>query len=112
MNPLKCILVLLFFILLYEGHCQNNTSLMKVTVTDQLTGNPTAVRVKITDSKGYVTGLPEEAISIMYGRNDKPERYGFQPDSSFYSDGHFNLDLHPGKYRILLSKGFEYEDQM
>lgn len=111
MNSLKCILVVLFFTLIYEGHCQNNSSLIKVTVTDQLTGNPTAVRVKITDSEGHVAGLPEEAISIMYGRDDKPERYGYQPDSTFYSNGHFSLDLHPGNYKVSLSKGFEYEDR-
>ncbi len=111
MNPLKFILVPLFFVFLYNGHCQNNTASVKVTVTDQFTENPTAVRVKITDAKGHVAGLPEEAISIMYGRDDQPERFGFPPDSTFYIDGHLNLDLHPGKYNVSLSKGFEYEDQ-
>jgi len=111
MRLLKLFFLFSFFTFFYKGHCQNNLSSVKVTITDQNTAKTTAVRVKLTDSKGYVTSLPKEAISIMYGRDDKPERYGFQPDSTFYVDGHFNLDLHPGKYKISLSKGSEYLDR-
>ena len=111
MNPLKLVLVFLCFTFSFNCLCQNSTASIKVTVTDQNTGKPTAVRAKITNSDGYVAGIPKEAISIMYGRDDKAERYGFQPDSTYYIDGHFNLDLRPGKYKISLSKGFEYLDQ-
>lgn len=111
MRLLKLISLFSFFTFFSKGYCQNYSSSIKVTVTDQITEKPTAVRVKITDANGYVTSLPKEVISIMYGRNDKAERYGFQPDSTFYVDGHFNLKLDPGKYKISLSKGFEYLDR-
>ena len=45
------------------------------------------------------------------GRDDRPERYGYQPDSSFYVDGMFTMSLAEGKYSMYLSKGTEYVDQ-
>lgn len=113
MDLLKFILFPIFMAFIHIGTftLPDNKSSIEVTVVDYITKKPIAVRVKITDSEGYVPGLPQEAISIMYGRNDEPERYGYQPDSSFYIDHHFKLDLKPGKYDILLSKGIEYIDQ-
>ncbi|MCK5469274.1 MAG: hypothetical protein KAI99_12210, partial [Cyclobacteriaceae bacterium] len=67
--------------------------------------------MKITDVDGNATPLPNEVISVMYGRDDKPEMYGYQPDSSFYVDGSFSIDLEEGNYQITLSKGVEYLDQ-
>lgn len=98
---------LLFIIISTPGIAQTS---IQVTVLDEDENN-TPVRVRITDSAGKVTGLPAEVISIMYGRDDKPERYSYQPDSSFYVDGYFQLELDPGAYQILLSKGAEYLDQ-
>ena len=63
------------------------------------------------DARGNEAGLPSEVISIMYGRDDIPERYSYQPDSSFYVDGSFSIDLPTGKYQIEISKGVEYLDQ-
>ncbi|MCG8308487.1 MAG: CehA/McbA family metallohydrolase [Cytophagales bacterium] len=102
------------FILSYfvaHGYGQSPGSSLSVTVLDGERNKPTPVRIRITDSNGHAAGLPAEVISIMYGRDDKPERYGYQPDSSFYADGFFHLELSPGTYHILLSKGAEYLDQ-
>ena len=86
-------------------------SQLHVSILDKETGQPTPVRVHIKDQDGYVAPLPPEAISVMYGRNDLPEGYGYQPDSSFYVDGTFTLELERGSYQISLSKGVEYLDQ-
>ncbi len=104
-------LILVICLLNTNGNCQKSLSKLKVSVIDQTNNKPTPVRVKITDLKGHVTALPVNAISVMYGRNDKPERYGYQPDSSFYVDGNFITELKEGKYTINLSKGVEYLDQ-
>jgi len=80
-------------------------------ITEENSEKHTPVRVRIIDSNGDETALPNEAISIMYGRDDKPERFGFQPDDSFYVDGVFNIELDAGKYQVHLSKGVEYLDQ-
>lgn len=47
----------------------------------------------------------------MFGFWDHADGYGFQPDSSFYADGTFDIDLSPGDYSITISKGMEYVDQ-
>ena len=90
--------------------CQSSSSQIHVTVLDEKQKS-TPVRVRITDASGHAAGIPEQVISIMYGRDDKPERYSYQPDSSFYVAGYFQLDLDPGTYTISLSKGVEYLDQ-
>ena len=105
------ILILLFFLVAANIQSQNPVSFLKVKITDQNSDNPTPVRVKITGPNGNVTALPGEVISVMYGRDDKPERYSYQPDSSFYVDGMFSIDLEQGTYRLQLSKGVEYLDQ-
>ena len=85
---------------------------VEVSILEHGTKKPTPVRVRITNENGHVVGLPTQVISIMYGRDDRPERYSYQPDSSFYVDGYFTLDLNPGNYLISLSKGMEYLDQI
>ena len=77
------ILILLHLLTVSTVQSQQKTFL-KVKITEENSEIPTPVRVKITDSHGNVTALPKEAISIMYGRNDRPERYSYQPDSAFY----------------------------
>lgn len=103
------IILIIFSALQVQG--QKQKSILKVKITEENSEIPTPVRVKITDTEGNVKALPKEVISIMYGRDDKPERYGFQPDDSFYVDGLFNIELEQGKYIIKLSKGMEYLDQ-
>ncbi len=91
---------------------QAEKALLHVTILDEETQQPTPVRVHVTKEDGSTAGLPPEAISVMYGRNDSPEGYGYQPDSSCYVDGEFSLALEPGDYFLTLSKGVEYLDQV
>lgn len=88
-------------------HAQNNPTL-SVTIQDAETGNQTPVRIKLTDWQGRHTDLPDDAIAVMYGRDDISEGYGFQPDSAFYADGTFSLDLQPDVYDLTITKGNEY----
>ena len=90
---------------------QTTNSTLHVTILDKESGQPTPVRVHIKGENGWVAPLPEEAIGVMYGPNDLPVGFGYQPDSSFYVDGEFSLELDRGSYQISLSKGVEYLDQ-
>jgi len=96
----------------YQNHAQVNKTLLHVIILDEETEQPTPVRVHVTDKNGNTAGLPGEAIGVMYGRNDLPEGYGYQPDSSYYVNGEFSLVLEPGEYFLSLSKGVEYLDQL
>lgn len=86
-------------------------SSLSATIVDGATGEPTPVRVRLTDAEGAIAPLPEAAIGVMYGYEDQPFGYHFQGDSSFYVDGAFDVRLQPGTYRLSLSKGNEYERQ-
>lgn len=81
---------------------------LSVTVVDVSTGAPTAFRARLVDASGAVAPLPEQAVAIMYGEQDQAQGYGFQPDSSFYADGSFDLELPAGRYHLTISKGHEY----
>ena len=105
------LLIVFIFLSLSQLYSQQKKSFLKVKITEENSEIPTPVRIKITDADSNVTALPKEAISIMYGRNDRPERFGYQPDESFYVDGIFTLELEAGDYQIHLSKGVEYLDQ-
>jgi hypothetical protein len=94
-----------------QCQAQVEKSILHVTILDEGTQQPTPVRVHVTNKEGTTAGLPPEAISVMYGRNDRPEGYGYQPDSSCYIDGEFSIELKPGDYHLSLSKGVEYLDQ-
>jgi hypothetical protein len=67
--------------------------------------------VRLTDVSGTIGPLPEAAIAIMWGQDDQAFGYGFQPDSSFYVDGAFGVELQPGTYHMSLAKGQEYLSQ-
>jgi hypothetical protein len=86
-------------------------SRMSVGVLDDATGSPTPVRVRLVDARGATAPLSDDAIAIMWGPNDRASGYGFQPDSSFYVDGGFGVELQPGTYQLSLSKGQEYLKQ-
>ena len=103
-------LLVLSFLTAFNGLCQSGNSSIDAKIVNS-SDELTPARIRISDSNGNIVGLPAEVISIMYGRDDRPERYSYQPDSSFYVDGHFHLDLKPGTYKIWLSKGMEYVDQ-
>ncbi|MBI4622029.1 MAG: CehA/McbA family metallohydrolase [Verrucomicrobia bacterium] len=104
---------------------------LAVTILDAKTGEPTPVRVRITgeDGKplglpmprnapgaaearlafpGSVVGLPPEAIGVMYGPNDSAQGYAFQPDGAFYVSGSFDMPMPAGKFRVTLTKGYEF----
>ncbi len=84
---------------------------LEIAILDSLTGKPTPVRVRITQDGRPASALPAEAVAVMYGVWDHADGYGFQPDSAFYVNGSFRLDLPPGEYTLSLSKGLEYLDQ-
>ncbi|MEX0646289.1 MAG: CehA/McbA family metallohydrolase [Balneolaceae bacterium] len=95
----------------YSNLSAQNTPTLSVTILDGETGNQTPVRIKLTDRQGRHTGLPDNAIEVMYGRDDTSEGYGFQPDSAFYADGEFSLRLQPDVYDLAITKGNEYLEQ-
>ncbi len=105
------LLMLMIISLCFVVQGWGQSTMLHVSVLDKETGQPTPVRIYIRDQNGYVAPLPPEAIAVMYGRDDLPEGYGYQPDSSFYVDGTFTLELERGSYQISLSKGVEYLDQ-
>ena len=82
--------------------------MLRIAALDASTGEPTPVRVKLTDQNGRATRLPDQAIGIMYGMWDHADGFAYQPDSSFYVDGYFELALAPGTYVLSLSKGNEF----
>lgn len=96
----------------FQSFGQNDKALLHVVILDEKTQQPTPARIHVTRKDGSTAGLPPEAIGVMYGRNDHPEGYGYQPDSSCYVDGEFSLALEPGEYLLTLSKGVEYLEQL
>ena len=84
------------------------TARLSVAIVDGATGQGTPVRVHLTRAGRSEAPVPEAAIAVMYGRNDRAEGYRSQPDGAFYVDGAFELDLEPGNYWLFLSKGNEY----
>ncbi|MFC5537260.1 CehA/McbA family metallohydrolase [Rhodocytophaga aerolata] len=89
----------------------NKAGRLSIVVQDQNTRQPTAVRVKLTQNGYAVKQLPAKAVAIMYGLWDHADGYGFQPDSSFYVEGSFQLELPAGNYQLQLAKGNEYLSQ-
>jgi hypothetical protein len=86
-------------------------SRLTVRVLDDRTGDPTPTRVRLTTADGVTAPLPDQAIALMLIGERGPMRYGFQPDSAFYVDGGFDVELRPGRYQLTLSKGYEYLGQ-
>jgi hypothetical protein len=111
---------------------------LTVTIIDAALGQPTPVRVRITDETGKplgppglsamprnvpaavearlavpgtVVGLPKEAVAVMYGTNDSAQGYGFQVNGAFYVSGSFDLPMPAGKFFITISKGYEFIQQ-
>ncbi len=79
-----------------------------VTILDAETDEPTPARVHLADADGNAVDAPDDAIAVMYGRNDRAEGYRAQPDGSFYVDGRFTTTLAPGRYTLSVEKGYEY----
>jgi hypothetical protein len=91
-----------------SGQAASENGRLVVRVIDQTKGRATPVRVRLTRNGAVVPALPAAAVAVMYGLWDHADGYGYQPDSSFYVNGAFALDLPPGPYELALSKGNEY----
>ncbi|GAB3246624.1 hypothetical protein GCM10027347_01590 [Larkinella harenae] len=87
------------------------TGLLTVDATVANDTKLTPVRVRLTRAGQVIKQLPKQAIGVMYGLWDHADGFGFQPDSSFYVNGRFQLALPPGTYQLSLSKGPEFLDQ-
>lgn len=87
------------------------TARLAVTILDDASGGPTPVRVSLRDGNGAPGPVPEAAIAVQYGRNDRAEGYASQPDGAFYVHGAFEVDVDPGTWHLRLSKGNEYVAQ-
>jgi len=97
---------------------------LRVRILEAATGRPAAARILIEGDGGVrprVTGavalsetaipVPEGAVAVMWGRNDRAEGYAVLPDGSFYADGGFQVRLPAGRYNVRVSKGYEYLTQ-
>ena len=84
---------------------------LNITIIDSATRQMIPVRVRLTHNNKPIKMLPEAAIAVMYGHWDHADGYAYQPDSSFYIDGSFQMDLSPGTYYLSISKGNEYLEQ-
>jgi hypothetical protein len=104
---------LLILLLVAEvGFAQNKKNgHVNITIIDKATQKTTPVRVRLTQNNKPVKFLPEAAIGVMYGHWDHADGYAYQPDSSFYINGNFELNLPPGNYHLAISKGNEYLKQ-
>ncbi len=122
-NARAVILVFFSAALIISGQASRDATLA-VTIRDAESGEPTPVRVRLTDDEGNPPEMrgasavaesgflpPPEAIALMWGRSDRAGGYLLQPDGSFYVDGSFEARLPAGKYRLELSKGYEYTTQ-
>jgi hypothetical protein len=114
----------LFAFALVEFAQVSRDATISIQIVDAATGQPTPVRVTLQDSNGtrpHVKGavavsdsaipIPRQAISVLWGQQDRAEGYALQPDGSFYVDGAFDVRVPPGEYSVSLSKGFEYVKQ-
>jgi len=82
---------------------QPDDAILHVTILDEETHQATPASIHVSGKDGSTAGRPPEAIGVMYERNDRPEGYGYQPDSSFYANGQFSLYLELGDYKLTLS---------
>lgn len=104
-------MLLLPFLLFVASLAGEPPGRLSVEVLDAATGEATPVRVRLVDEQGRAVAPPDEAVGIMYGHWDHADGYDTLPDSSYYVDGRFDLDLPPGRYTLTLTKGYEYVEQ-
>ncbi len=117
----RLVLAALFAGALVEFAQSSREATLSVRIVDAATGQPTPVRVRLRNQSGErprVRGavavsesaipIPRQAIAVMFGQNDRADGYAIQPDGSFYVDGSFEVQLPPGTYTLVISKGFEY----
>ena len=107
----KYLLLLLLLVTEVGFAQQGKNGHLNITITDNTTRKPTPVRVRLTQNNKPIKLLPEAAIAVMYGHWDHADGFAYQPDSSFYINGNFKMDLPPGTYQLAISKGNEYLKQ-
>ncbi len=83
----------------HEKYLQGCTSGLKCSVADAGTGKAINVKAMLHNDSG-VYFFPEDSFS-----------YGHEKRGQFYAFGNFEMKLPPGKYNIVLLRGFEYEPQ-
>ncbi|HFB97864.1 MAG TPA: hypothetical protein ENJ62_01875 [Bryobacterales bacterium] len=82
---------------------------LKVSIIDVAAGRPTPARVRLLDEDGKrPAAVPDGAVGVLWGRNDRAEGFSFASGDAFYADGSFSARLHSGRWRLRVSKGFEY----
>jgi hypothetical protein len=86
---------------------QDKSTTVRVRLLNQQ-GEPVASPEDALTAPASALGIPETAVAVLYGSQDRAEGFSLQPDGSFYVDGRFDLDLPSGTYTIELSKGYEY----
>ena len=109
---IRALLLVLFALAVVISAQTSREALLSVTVRDAQTGEPTPVRVRLTDSAGAtpeISGVEE--LAVLWGRFDRPDGFVFQPDGSFYVDGSFEARLPAGEYDLVVSKGYEFTSQ-
>lgn len=124
MNKLRALLLALFAFAIVIAAQSTRETRLAVTIVDATTGEATPARVRLlSGDKSALTpngalavsasgfGAPPEAISVLYGRDDRAEGYVLQQDGSFYVDGSFVMNLPPGEYQLEISKGYEFVKQ-
>ncbi|MDD4558237.1 MAG: CehA/McbA family metallohydrolase [bacterium] len=83
----------------HAKYLQGCTSGLKCSVTDADTGKAINVKAMLHNDSG-IHFFPEDIFS-----------YGHEKRGQFYAFGNFEMKLPPGKYNIVLLRGFEYEPQ-
>lgn len=108
MRKKRILIIYLFAFVVFTTEAQ--TSKLSITILNEA-NRPTPVRVELVHINGTAAPLPDEVISVQYGMDDRAQRFSYQPDSAWYVDGRFTVDLEPGIYYMNLTKGFEYLSQ-
>lgn len=94
---------------------------VRIRVTDRHTGEVTPARIEVLNSLGSAV-IPNGAL-LIEGECDRPSHVGnrferhtqrgvFSPLAStlhFYTSEPLDISLEPGRYRVTVQKGFEYE---
>ena len=117
----RALLLALFALAVVIAAQTTREARLAVTIVDAKTGEPTPARVRLLSGTGSALtpngalaissaglGAPAEAISVLYGRDDRAEGFVLQQDGSFYVDGSFAMNLPPGEYQLEISKGYEF----
>lgn len=106
-------LFMLLFCLVAESGLsrQQEHGKVHIVVIDSVSKKQIPVRIQLSKDQKPVKNLPDEAIGVMYGHWDHADGFAFQPDSSFYCNGSFQMDLLQGSYDLHISKGNEFVEQ-